>query len=71
MRTIHEEFGVNVKNRRNEMGLTQDALAAKSGVDRKAISYIEDGKKANPSLLTMFLLSEALEIELSELLIRE
>lgn len=68
MRPIAEEFGINVKNRRQALKISQEELADKAELDRKTISNIENGK-ANPELLTMELIATALDISISNLLI--
>ncbi len=59
---IVKVFGVNVKKRRLEMGLSQDKLAEKSGLHRTYISDIERFKRSI-ALENIQRLADALEIE--------
>ena len=60
-------FGILLKRKRKEKGLSQQRLADKSGLDRTFISLMERGLKT-PSLTTIFKLSSTLEIEASTLI---
>lgn len=42
---INERFGVIVRNKRIELGLTQDDLAAKTSLSRVSIANIEAGRQ--------------------------
>ena len=42
---IRIQFGLAVKQRREELGLTQETLAAKAGLHRSYIGDIERGKR--------------------------
>jgi transcriptional regulator with XRE-family HTH domain len=44
MRKIHEAFGLVVRRRREQLGLSQEAFADQAGVHRTYISSIERGK---------------------------
>ena len=57
----------NIKSRRNERGLAQEALALEAGIDRTLVSKIER-LRANPTLEILVKLSLALEISISALL---
>ncbi len=59
---IVKVFGVNVKKRRLEMGLSQDKLAEKSGLHRTYISDIERFKRSI-ALENIQRLADALEVE--------
>jgi transcriptional regulator with XRE-family HTH domain len=63
---IRERFGYAVKVRRDEMRLTQEALAHKAAIHRTYLSDIERGTR-NVSLINIELLAAALEIPISEL----
>ncbi len=56
------EFGELLRRRRNELGLTQEDLAEKTGFSIRAISDLERGKTANPRRSSMRLLAEALRL---------
>jgi transcriptional regulator with XRE-family HTH domain len=56
------EFGELLRRRRNELGLTQEDLAEKTGFSIRAISDLERGKTANPRRSSVRLLVEALRL---------
>ncbi|HQZ68495.1 MAG TPA: helix-turn-helix transcriptional regulator [Planctomycetaceae bacterium] len=58
----------NVKRRRQEIGLSQEALALSAEVDRTYVSQIERGI-GNPSLLILCKICAVLAAEPAELLI--
>jgi len=58
------ELGATVRERRQELRLTQRALSEISGVSLHTLSDIESGK-GNPTLETLDLLLEPLGLELS------
>jgi transcriptional regulator with XRE-family HTH domain len=60
------QFGRLVRIKRGNKGLSQDRLAAKSGLTKARISDIETGKIANPQAKTVDTLCEALTISLEE-----
>jgi transcriptional regulator with XRE-family HTH domain len=64
-------FGIlaeNVKNLRNEKGLTQRQLGFNAGISSAIISGIENAT-GNPTILTVSLLAEALDVSANELLL--
>ena len=58
-----------IKNERSALGLSQDHLAVKSGVDRGIISRMERLERT-PSILGFFDLAQALDVPLSVLVER-
>lgn len=65
------EFTLNllaqaIKNRREELGLSQEKLAEKCDFDRTYISMLERGKR-NPSFLNLLKLAKGLETSVSKL----
>jgi transcriptional regulator with XRE-family HTH domain len=54
-------LGRNVRMRRRELGLTQEALAARVGIDRTYVSGIERGRR-NPSLGLILSLARSLSL---------
>lgn len=60
-------FGLKLREKRLSLGISQEELASRAGLDRTYVSGCERGKR-NPSLKTMFRLATALEIDLKELL---
>ena len=64
---IRRVFGANVRRYRIAAGLSQEAVAVKMGVDRAYVSGMERGQQ-NVTLLTMWHLSEALNVRPAALL---
>ncbi|WP_435255517.1 helix-turn-helix domain-containing protein [Tenacibaculum sp. A30] len=66
--SIQKKIGINIQNIREEKGLSQVDLASKmlGRFDTTNISRIESGR-TNPTLFTLFRISEALEVSLTEL----
>lgn len=66
----HNEFlfkmGQKIRILRNQKKLSQESLAAKANGERGYISDIESGK-ANPSIIYLKQISDALECEVSDL----
>ena len=58
---IAEAFGSLLKELRIEKNFSQERLAEESGLDRSYISLLERGK-AQPTLETLFRISNALQI---------
>lgn len=54
-----QEIGETIKKRRELLGLLQPQLAAISGVSRRTIQLVENGK-ANPSLETLLKIADPL-----------
>lgn len=53
--------GANTARIRKERGLTQEALAEKSGLSQQYISGLENGQR-NPTIVTLFELATALGV---------
>lgn len=62
-------LGAAVKGRRQELGLTQEQLALKSGLHQRWISNVETGKR-NPSYESLRRLAASLDLATSELIQR-
>lgn len=60
-------IGLIVKNKRDELGLTQEELSAQLDIDQSNLSNIENGKNF-PSFTTFCTLAETLNIEPNEFL---
>jgi transcriptional regulator with XRE-family HTH domain len=60
-------IGNNIRKKRDEKGISQQELADYSDVAKSTIQRIELGEM-NPSILILKSISNALEIELSELI---
>lgn len=63
---IRERFGFAVRDRREELGLTQEEFAERAGIHRTYLSDIERGTR-NVSLINIERVAEALAMKLSEL----
>jgi transcriptional regulator with XRE-family HTH domain len=59
-------FGAAMRTRREELKLTQEALAAKAGLSKGSISMIETGERA-PSVKSVIILASALEMPVDDL----
>ena len=64
---ILDRFGVRLRTRRQELGLTQESLALKIRVDRTYISGLERGTR-NPTLIVLERVASGLEMTMSDLL---
>ena len=60
-------LGKKIRSTRKELGLSQEALAYESGLDRAYVGKIERGEK-NITILKLLQLSDALEIPMRELI---
>lgn len=63
---VLKDFGIRLKNLREEKKLSQEKLAEFSGLDRTYISSVERGKR-NISLKGLYSICQALELTLSDL----
>ena len=59
-----------IRERRKQLGLSQDELAKKCGVSRQTIIAIENNKY-DPSLALAFALADELMLRVDELFIRD
>lgn len=59
-------FGVLLRDARRRAGLTQEELAARSGVGVRTIRRLETGSGTNPRIGTVTLLADALEVTPAE-----
>jgi transcriptional regulator with XRE-family HTH domain len=66
MSTSKMLLGARIKELRKRVGLTQDQLAEKVGVESKYLSRIEVGKR-QPSLETLEHIADCLQVEMKEL----
>ncbi|MCH6205446.1 MULTISPECIES: helix-turn-helix domain-containing protein [Brucella] len=66
---IRSVIGLNVQKIRRERRISQEELGFRASKTRAYISGLEAGKR-NPTILTLMALSEALDVELDELLRR-
>lgn len=64
--SIQAQFGAHLKKLRLQSGLSQEAFADKSGLDRTYVSGIERGVR-NPTLEVISVLAIGLGVELKDL----
>jgi len=62
----HVSFGQAVRELREAAGISQEAFAAKCGVDRSHYGGMERGER-NPSLTSVFKIADALGVRPSEI----
>lgn len=60
-------FGQRLREKRTELGISQEAFADKCGLDRTYISGIERGKR-NVSLRNIDTIAKALDVSIAELM---
>jgi transcriptional regulator with XRE-family HTH domain len=61
---IRQRFGLAIRQRRQELGISQEELSFRAGLHRTYISDIERGSR-NPSLENIEKLAKALDISVS------
>lgn len=66
-RSPAEAFGIAVRQLRQERGLSQEAVALASGIDRAYFGHIERATKT-PTLKTVWRIATALDTRPSELI---
>lgn len=67
LKKLREQFSRNVRARRAYLGISQEMLGEKAGLERTYISQIERNN-ANPTFEALFNLSKALDTTICELL---
>lgn len=63
---FRKKFGQGLQTLRKQKGISQEELAAKVGIDRVSIGYLEQGIRS-PKLRTLFLISKSLSVSIQEL----
>tara|TARA_R110002124_G_scaffold133833_1_gene296353 strand:- start:531 stop:755 length:225 start_codon:yes stop_codon:yes gene_type:complete len=63
---VLEKFGHNVREKREALGLSQEALAHAAELDRTYIGGIERGER-NPTLISTVRIAKALKTSASEI----
>lgn len=66
---VRRALGKNLRQARERAGLTQEAVAERSGVHPTEVSRIETGKR-DPRIATVEALAEAVGVSVSDLLVR-
>lgn len=64
-----DALGIELKVRRQELGLTQEDLAGRCELDRPYLSLLEVGRK-QPTISVLLLLADGLELSLGGLMSR-
>jgi transcriptional regulator with XRE-family HTH domain len=62
-------LGIAAKTRREELGLTQEAVSLRADLHQRWVSNVENGKR-NPSYGSLRRLAAGLDLSASELLVR-
>lgn len=65
-KTILDEIGQRIARARKAKSMSQEQLAAETGLDRVAIGYIEQGRR-RPTVTTVIRLANGLELKLEHL----
>lgn len=63
---IYTEIGKRIVKARNSKGMSQEKLAANSGIDRSHMGFIEQGRR-KPTLSTLHKIAKSLDISLEQL----
>ncbi len=63
---VIQKLGNAIRVRRNNIGLTQEQLAERSGIDRRTISDIENAK-TDPEFYTLFKITRNLQFSIDTL----
>lgn len=63
---IYEQIGKHIVDARKAKGMSQEKLAAESGVDRSHMGFIEQGRR-RPTVSTLYRIAKALEINLQDM----
>lgn len=62
---ITHHMGIRIKELRHNLGLSQEKLALKAGIDRTYLAGIESGKR-NATIITIEKIVNALEVSMRE-----
>ena len=64
-------FSYNIKQRREELNMSQEELSLKSGVSRSIISELESGKRVeNTTIETIVKISRALDTPIQKIFLK-
>lgn len=63
---VDTEIGKRIVSARNAKGMSQEKLAADSGIDRSHMGFIEQGRR-KPTLSTLFKIAKSLDMSLEQL----
>jgi transcriptional regulator with XRE-family HTH domain len=62
---VYKEIGKRITKERKRQGMSQERIAALSGIDRSHIGFIEQGRR-KPTLSTLHKIANALNLSLEE-----
>lgn len=66
-RDVYKKYlGIHLRNKRLEIGMTQDELEEKAGLSETVISKIENSERL-PSSYTLYLITSAMRISIDQL----
>lgn len=63
---VYTELGKRIVKARNLKGMSQEKLAAESGIDRSHMGFIEQGRR-KPTLSTLYKIAKSLDTSLEQL----
>ena len=63
---VYTELGKRIVEARTDKGMSQEKLAADSGIDRSHMGFIEQGRR-KPTLSTLFKIAKSLGMSLEQL----
>ncbi len=63
---VYSELGMRIVKSRNSKGMSQEKLAANSGIDRSHMGFIEQGRR-KPTLSTLLKITRSLDMTLEQL----
>lgn len=67
MHNIIQKIGLNIRNRRIELKLTQTDLAYRCGFEKQNMYRIENGK-TNPTIKTLLIIAKELDIDIVDIM---
>lgn len=62
---LYDEIAKRVTKARQAKGMSQEKLAAESGIDRSHIGFIEQGHR-KPTVATLYKIARALDVSLEQ-----
>ena len=64
-------MGIKLREAREAKGMTQEELAAKSGISRQTISAIENNDERETKVSTLLAIANAMEMTVDEIFFRD
>ena len=62
---VYKEIGKRITKERKHQGMSQERIAALSGIDRSHIGFIEQGRR-KPTLSTLYKIANVLNLSLED-----